>query len=157
MNNLIEKIVSVMPKPLQELYHKYEDIILYVFYGGLTTVISFASQFLATAILGGGEVQDAISTAFSWICSVTFAFFTNKKYVFKSVTNTKKAFWTELFEFYGARAFSLLLEVIIIEVFHTKLKFKLLFVKLGAQIVILVTNYALSKFIIFKDKSKKAH
>ena len=81
-----------MPKPLQELYHKYEDIILYVFYGGLTTVISFASQFLATAILGGGEVQDAISTAFSWICSVTFAFFTNKKYVFKSVTNTKRLF-----------------------------------------------------------------
>ena len=43
MKNLIRKIVSVFPKPIRDLYFKYEDKWLYIFFGGLTTVVSFVA------------------------------------------------------------------------------------------------------------------
>jgi putative flippase GtrA len=157
MLKLIDGVVSILPKPLQELYHKYEDLMLYLIFGVLTTVVSFLSQGLVVLLLGK-ETAFAVSTAtaFSWICAVTFAFITNKKYVFKSVTTTKDAFWTEVGTFYGARIVSLVLELVIMNVFNVLLGLNYWAVKIFAQIFIMLANYAFSKLVVFKDRNKTA-
>jgi putative flippase GtrA len=156
MLKLIDRVVALLPKPLQELYHKYEDLMLYLVFGVLTTIVSFGSQFLVALILGTDTYfATSVATTFSWICSVTFAFFTNKAYVFKSVTNTRKAFLTEMLSFYGARLLSWFLELAIMNVFATKLGYNYWAVKIAAQIFIMLANYLLSKLVIFKNRAKQ--
>ncbi|MBP5362955.1 MAG: GtrA family protein, partial [Ruminococcus sp.] len=95
MKKLIRKIVTVFPKPIRDLYFNYEDKWLYLFFGGLTTFVSFASAGFAKWVLerwGGfddGAVSD-ISTVFSWVCAVTFAYLTNRVWVFDSTTKGAK-------------------------------------------------------------------
>ncbi|MCC8069520.1 MAG: GtrA family protein [Ruminococcus sp.] len=158
MLKLIDKVVSLFPKPLRDLYYKHEDLMLYLIFGVLTTIVSFVTQYGMSIILSQTamleEVRLLIDTIFSWICSVTFAFFTNKKYVFKSVTNNKKDFWNEFLKFYSARLASLGLEAIIILVFVTTLHFSEMIVKIFAQILIMLANYLFSKLVVFKGKQK---
>lgn len=159
MLNFINKIVSIFPKPLRDLYYKYEDLMLYLIFGVLTTIVSFLSQYVMSQILHQTSMLEelilSIDTAFSWICSVTFAFFTNKKYVFKSVTNSKKDFWAEFIKFYSARLASLGLEVVIMLVFVKLLNLSEMIVKIFAQIFIMLANYLFSKLIVFKNREKQ--
>ncbi|MEG0615009.1 MAG: GtrA family protein [Oscillospiraceae bacterium] len=134
----------------KELYVKYENIILYVFFGGLTTVVSFATHFL-TRFLGGNL---SMAVTISWICAVTFAFFTNKFWVFKSKSVTPLKFLREAGLFYAARLASLLIEQAIMLIFADYLDWNELLTKIGAQVIILIMNYAFSKFIVFKKSHK---
>ena len=104
MEKLIKACVSILPKPLQEIYYKYEEKWLYIIFGGLTTVVSIVTKLLLFALVPGEpKWESTAGVVFSWICAVTFAFFTNKKYVFKNETNTSSEFWKVFFSFYGAR------------------------------------------------------
>lgn len=132
------------------LYKRYESIILYVFFGGLTTVVSFVMHFGVRFL--GGEVW--LATIVSWVCAVLFAFFTNRNYVFKSPTNSVTAFLRQIISFFGARGFSLLVELLIMTVFVKYLLYNEFFVKIGANVVVLILNYVLSKLIVFR-KAKK--
>ena len=80
MNQLILWVVKHLPKPLQNIYFKYEKGLLYCFYGALTTLVSMITKLVPMYFLGEGKLSVTFCTVFSWICAVTFAFFTNKKY-----------------------------------------------------------------------------
>lgn len=134
---------------IKSTYHKYEDIVLYVIFGGLTTVVSFVTHFGSEYLF---HVNTNTAVVISWICAVTFAFFTNKKWVFKSKTNTKSAFAREFFSFYAARLFSLGVESLIMFIFVQKLSYNELLFKILANVVVLILNYVFSKLIIFKKK-----
>lgn len=139
------------------IYEKYRELIMYVFVGGLTTVISFASHFLTYYLtydlleLGKG-LSVGMSVTVSWLCAVTFAFFTNKSWVFRSQTATKSSFWREFLLFYAARLASLAIEQIFMEITVTRLEFNQFWMKIAVQIIILVINYLFSKLVIFKNK-----
>ena len=60
---------------IKKLYKKYEDIVLYIVFGVLTTVVSFVTQFLASRFL---KTSVIVSTSISWIAAVTFAYITNR-------------------------------------------------------------------------------
>ncbi|WP_298481519.1 GtrA family protein [uncultured Ruminococcus sp.] len=152
MERFILWVANHLPKPLRNLYFRYEDLILYLIFGGLTTVVSFVTQFVPAYFLGTGAAATIFCTTFSWICAVTFAFFTNKKYVFKSKTATKRAFWTEFFSFYGARLVSYFLELGIMLVFATWLGLNYYVVKICAQVFIVLSNYLFSKLFVFKKR-----
>lgn len=155
MLNLINKIVSIFPKSIRNLYYKYEDLMLYLIFGVLTTVVSFLSQGVIVIIMGTETVLAVnVATGFSWVCAVTFAFFTNKKYVFKSLTDTKKAFWTEVGTFYSARIVSLFLEIAIMNIFNFILAFNYWVVKICAQVFIVLSNYIFSKLVVFKNRTE---
>lgn len=153
MLKLIDRVVSLLPKPLRDWYYEHEDLMLYLVFGALTTVVSFVAQGLAKAALGTDAVATNVATAFSWLCAVTFAFVTNKKYVFKSVTETSEALLAELGSFYAARIVSLVLELLIMNVFYVRLGLNYWVVKLCAQVFIVVANYVFSKLVVFKDRS----
>lgn len=152
MERFILWVANHLPGPLRKLYFRYEDLILYLIFGGLTTVVSFITQFVPAFFLGTGAAATIFCTTFSWICAVTFAFFTNKKYVFKSKTSTRHAFWMEFFSFYGARLVSYFLELGIMLVFATWLGFNYYFVKVCAQVFIVLSNYLFSKLFVFKKR-----
>ncbi len=149
---------------IMELYMKYENIILYIFFGGLTTVISWGTHFASRMLF---DVPVSAATIISWICSVTFAFITNKKFVFKNKTETATGFVMQMLSFFAARAASLGVEVVIMylcadrfseffcSLFGVSAPVNEMIFKIIANIVILIMNYALSKLVIFRNKDNE--
>lgn len=151
IEKLFRKIISIFPKPIQNLYYKLESVVLYAFFGVLTTVVSFGAQYLASR----AGCATAVSTVISWICAVTFAFFVNKFFVFKENSKNASDMLKQAGQFYAARLVSGVFEVVFMVVTVDKLGLNEMLMKLIAQIFILVSNYLFSKLIIFKKKSEK--
>jgi putative flippase GtrA len=150
MNKLIRKIISFFPKKLQRIYYKYEKGLLYVFYGGLTTLVSLGTQYLCYYI----GLNTAVQTTISWVCAVTFAYVTNKFWVFDSKSTEKKTLLREILQWYGARLVSYFLELGFLILTVDILGYNLLLMKIIGQIFVMIINYAFSKFVIFKKDNK---
>lgn len=156
LEKLLQFVLKLMPKPIKNLFYKYESIWRYCYYGAWTTVVSFASFLLAKFALQamGFSLKDfiplAIANVFSWICAVVFAFVVNKKYVFMSKTDTKKELLYELGTFTGARVASLGIEAGFMAITVNLLHWNDVLMKIIAQVVVLIINYVFSKLVIFK-------
>ena len=68
-------------KKLLEFIKKYEEVISYLFFGGLTTVVNYAVYLPCYNLLG---ISGAVSNLIAWVVAVAFAYLTNKPFVFKS-------------------------------------------------------------------------
>ena len=90
---------------IKKLYKKYEEVILYVVFGGLTTLVNFVSFWVFNKILG--EKFYLVSNVIAWFISVVFAYVTNKLWVFESKSWAFKILLKEVPEFFAARLFSL--------------------------------------------------
>ncbi len=138
---------------IKELLIKYEEVIRYLIIGVLTTVVSLATYYILTFTVLDPKVsiQLQITNVISWIVSVTFAYFTNRKYVFKL---KEKKNIKEASKFYLSRLSTLLLDMLLMQIFVIRLKFNDKIIKLIVQFVVIVLNYVLSKFLVFKSKVK---
>ena len=134
-----------------ELYKKYQEIIKYLIIGVLTTIINYVAFAIFVKIL---NIDMHISNIVAWIVSVIFAYFTNKLFVFESKSFKIQVIGKEIFTFGVARIFSLLLEEAILYIFVNLLNMNQMIIKLVANIIVIIVNYILSKYIIFR-KSKK--
>ena len=134
---------------IKELYCKYREMILYVVFGGLTTVVSIASYWIFVDVF---HIHYMVSTALSWIVSVTFAYVTNRKWVFESRARGFVPIVLELFCFYACRVASGLMEMGLmfagVDLLHLNDKA----VKLFANVLVIVANYVLSKWFVFRKK-----
>lgn len=152
---IIKACVGILPKKLQNLYYKYEEPLMYTFFGGLTTLVSIVTKLMVFyAVPGKTSWESTLAVSFSWVCAVTFAFFTNKKYVFKNETSTKAEFWKVFFSFYGARALTFVLEEAIFLICYDWLDFNKVAVTFLSQVLIFIANYILSKVMVFRKKSE---
>ncbi|AOF49002.1 putative teichoic acid glycosylation protein [Tetragenococcus halophilus subsp. halophilus] len=129
---------------------KLQEIIAYLFFGGMTTVVNFITFFLARRLFGWNLV---ISNTLSWIFSVLFAFATNKRWVFKSQTTSMRQFFSELSKFFFYRIVSFGIDMGCMLLFVDSLNMKEFWAKLITQIIIVVANYVFSKFFIFTQKN----
>ena len=138
-------------KKVWNLYKKYDEMINYLIVGGLTTVVSLGTYYFCvyTFLNPNNAFQLQIANIISWISCVTFPYFTNRIFVFKSKRTDKLK---EAISFYGSRIATLLLEMGIMFVFVTILHFNDKIIKLVAQVVITILNYVLSKLLIFRKK-----
>lgn len=129
---------------LLNLYKKYKEIINYLIFGGLTTLISIVTYAIFTKVF---HIDYLISNILSWIIAVLFAYVTNKIFVFesKSKKNIK-----EITSFFFFRVVSLIMEMIILYVFVDMLHIDDLVTKIIAQIIVIVSNYVFSKVFVFK-------
>ena len=136
---------------MMKLYHKYEEIINYIIIGGLTTVVSLLVYYGLTYTIFDPNVslELQITNIISWISSVTFAYFTNRKYVFKQ---KNKINFKEISGFYLSRISTLILDMLLMYIFVTKLKFNDKIIKLIVQVIVIVLNYVLSKIFVFKKE-----
>ncbi len=133
---------------LNGLYKKHKSVLLYIFFGGLTTVISIASFVVCDSFFG---INELVSNVISWICAVTFAYLTNRVWVFNSKAKGKEIL-SEALYFCGGRVSTLLIEELLLLVFVTLLHFNSTVVKVIAQFVVLVLNYFISKLFVFREK-----
>ena len=139
MEKLIKACVGILPQKLQDIYYKYEEKWLYVLFGGLTTIVSIVTKLLTFALIKGEpKWESTAGVIVSWICAVTFAFFTNKKYVFKNETKTAGEFWKVF---------------VIFVVCCDLLGWNKTIITFASQVIIFVANYVLSKVFVFR-KSK---
>ncbi|MBR4178179.1 MAG: GtrA family protein [Bacilli bacterium] len=136
---------------VKELYHKYEEIINYLIIGGLTTAVSLAVYYGLTLTVfdPNNALQLQITNIISWIASVAFAYFTNRKYVFKQ---KNKANIKEATSFCASRVSTLLIDMLLMFIFVTKLHFNDKIMKLIVQVIVIVLNYIFSKFLVFKKE-----
>lgn len=128
---------------ISKLYNKYKELILYVIVGGLTTVVSVASYAFFTRICNLGIYSSSI---ISWVLAVTFAFVANKKVVFKSNNSIKK----EIISFFILRLVSLGADLFTMWILCGLLNINDLIAKIIVQFIVTASNYAFSKFLIFR-------
>ncbi len=128
----------------------FGEIIRYLIIGGLTTAISlFLYYFLTMTILDANvPLELQLANILQWIGAVVFAYYTNKYYVFKDKSSSK----TGALKFYSSRIFTLLIDMLIMYVFVTKLSLNDKIIKIIDQVVVIVGKYVLSKFFVFKRK-----
>lgn len=133
-------------KSLKQLYAKYKEIILYIVFGVLTTAVNFV---VYTALIFIG-IDTYVTNTVAWVCAVLFAYLTNRSVVFNSSAKKSGAVIKEIISFYGARIFSFVVEMLILYVCIDLLGMDQFIPKLAAQVIVIVLNYILSKFIVFK-------
>ena len=136
---------------IKTLYQKYKELINYLIVGGLTTVVSLGVYYGCVLTFLNPEVPVQLQAAnvLSWIAAVTFAYFTNRKYVFES-KNEKRL--QEAAAFYGSRVMTLLLDMFCMFLMVTLMGWNDKVAKLIVQVLVTVANYILSKFLVFRKK-----
>lgn len=127
---------------------KYKEVILYLVFGVLTTLLNIIIYLICSKYLYLGLV---ISNIIAWILSVLFAFITNKGVVFKSNKNTIKEIIKEFKYFLGCRLFSGIVDMSLIYLLVNIFLFNDVIVKIFTNIIIIIMNYILSKIIVFKN------
>ena len=148
--DIFDKIMSLpILNHWMEPYKKYKEILLYLFFGGLTSVVSIVSYAYCDVIMG---MNPLIANVSSWILAVTFAYITNKIWVFQVEIHGKKELLQQMVSFYTGRLLTLGIEEVILFIFITKCGFNSLVVKIVAQVVVVVSNYIISKCFVFRDK-----
>ena len=178
-DKILQFFVKLLPAPLKKLYDKYEELVVYIYYGLLTTILNLIVQGVAQAILNPlpisgltipgfwgweGLTRDAAGVKIAWTVAVIFAFYVNKKYVFKSVTQSGKQLMYEFWTFISARIASLLMEMVIMNIGahfysedgeHVTNALMYWVFKFTAQVVVTLANYFFSKLVIFRKKKDK--
>ena len=153
-------------KKIKELYEKYKELILYIFYGALTTLVNLVTFMLFEPILG--DDLYLLSNFIAWIVAVIFAYIVNKLFVFSAKSWKFKDVAREALEFLAARVFSFGLEeaglFLFVDLLSFKdIEFKVLFLtitgsliaKVILAVIVIILNYFFSKLIIFKNKPTK--
>ncbi len=134
-------------KQIKLYYQNNKELIMYLFFGALTFGISIVSFGILNLVL---EINELLANLLSWIIAVLFSFFTNRVWVFHSITDNLRDFIKQMFSFFIGRVFTLLIEEVILFIFITWLVFPSMIVKIVAQIFVIILNYVISKRIIFK-------
>ena len=130
---------------IKELMKKYRELITYVFWGGMTTVVNYIVYFACTKLLG---IEYLIS-------NVIFAFWVNKIYVFQSYGRDKKTMLHEFGTFVSARVLSGVLETGMMALFVSVMHFNDSVIKIIASVLVVIINYVLSKLVIFKKQKEE--
>lgn len=123
------------------------EVFIYLFFGGLATVVNIVTFALAYQAF---HLSWPVSNAISWICSVLFAFVTNKLWVFQSKTESIPALVWEFAKFIFYRVLSFGMDMACMYLFIDMLHTGNLIAKIITQIVVVVANYIFSKVFIFK-------
>ena len=141
-----------MVDKIKELMKKYEEIIVYLIVGVLTTIFSWAACFVAE-VLGldpTSDVQNFIINSIGWAAGVLFAYPLNRKWVFHS-TNPK--IMKEFVGFAGSRVSTWGLDIVImwftVNLLHMNYWIAKIFI---SSVIVTILNYVFSKLLIFKKK-----
>ncbi len=162
----------------KEFYFLHKEIILYFVFGVGTTIVSIGSYYICRLIFPdedhvpvwlrwifnithvfGVESNTALPVIISWFLSVTFAFFTNRVYVFHSEVKSFGGFMLEALKLYASRVATLLVDLLIMfllvdvpKIHNPLYEFC---AKIFSNIIVLILNFILSKVFVFRNKKPK--
>ena len=155
---------------MKKLWEKYKEIITYVIFGVLTTVVSWGSYIVFVEKL---SIALFVGNLLSWVCAVAFAYVTNKLWVFESKSWKPSVIGKEIVSFVASRGVTGVIEIVCVpllaktgfdNIFYNILEkmnisMEILFTdgiysKVVLAVVVVIVNYFLSKFLIFKKQKK---
>lgn len=142
INNLIKKFLN-------------KETISYLIFGVLTTIINIVVFWFAErelAFIMSEDTASLVGNVIAWVISVAFAFVTNKLFVFESKSMAFKVVMAELTGFVIARLLSLAFDEGFMFVAIVLLGMNSLLAKIISNVFVVIINYVLSKFFIFKNK-----
>ena len=140
---------------IKKLFRKYKQIALYLFFGVTTTLINWCIYALLHGVL---KLDMTLTNALSWFAAVLYAFVTNKLFVFESRSLELKLLLHEGVKFLVSRAASGVFEILVPTIMYTLGMNQPLFgleggiAKALVSIVVIIMNYLLSKFLVFRKK-----
>jgi len=137
-----------MYEKLHTLYKKHREVVMYIFFGGLTTLVYFVVRFSLYSL--GMDLN--IAQIITWICSVTFAFFANKIFVFRNKSANLFDWLKQGGQFYGARLTTLGIELLFMNLTVKVIGLSEASMIIAVQVFTLTGNYLISKFWVFKKK-----
>jgi len=143
---------------IKELYLKHKEVINYLIFGVLTTIVSLVTKYLLlfTILDATNGIELQIAVIISWIAACLFAYVTNRIWVFESKS---KEFIKEIIKFFTARLATLGMEMLIMFIFVTALGLNsdiwVIIWTIVSQVLVIVGNYILSKLIVFNKKKEE--
>lgn len=141
-----------MTQKIKALWIKYEEIITYLIVGGLTTLVSWGAKFLANWLLFDNTMyptffENVVLSVVNWTAGVIFAYFTNRRFVFKSHDPMLK----EAPKFVLSRVMTLVLDLVVVEVLGA-LGVNVYVTTIISAVLVIIANYIFSKLFVFKKK-----
>lgn len=130
-----------------ELVKKYWDIIVYLFFGVLTTIVNYLVYLPCYNLL---HLSAAVSNMIAWVFAVAFAYLTNKHWVFRSHDWSSKTVIPELTKFVACRIGSGLMETLVLLLTVDLLHWNGNVMKLIVSVLVVILNYVASKLVVFK-------
>ena len=134
---------------IKSLVVQYWEVLSYLIFGVLTTVVNYLVYLPIYNLLG---LSAALSNAIAWVVAVAFAYLTNKPFVFKSHDWSAKTVIPELTKFVGCRVASGAAETMILLVTVDLLHWNGNIWKLVTSVLVVVMNYIASKLVVFQKK-----
>lgn len=138
-----------MIQKIKVLIIQYWEVLAYLIFGVLTTVVNYLVYLPVYNFLG---LSAALSNAIAWVVAVAFAYLTNKPFVFKSHDWTAKTVLPELTKFVGCRVASGAAETLVLLVAVDILHWNGNIWKLITSVLVVVMNYIASKLVVFRKK-----
>lgn len=141
-----------MVDKVKALCKKYEEILIYLIVGVMTTIVSWGAAYLGKLVLDTDiSWQNTVNNTFSWLVGVLFAYPLNRKWVFKS---TNPEIIKEFFGFAASRVSTLIMDVVIMWVTVNVISMNYWIAKIFiSSVIVTIANYVFSKLLIFKKKS----
>ena len=133
---------------IRAYYEKYREIVNYLIVGGLTTLVSLGVYYacVLTFLNPSKPIQLQAANVISWIAAVTFAYFTNRRFVFDS---KRKDILSEAAAFTGSRVATLLMDMGCMFLMVTVAGINDKIAKIVVQVIVTISNYIFSKFFVF--------
>lgn len=137
------------------------EVISYIIFGVLTTIVNIVVSYVLKAFF---NIEGNIASTIGIICSILFAYFTNRKWVFHSDANTLKEKWIEFGKFILGRGFTMVVEIVgvfllndVVHSFYGIFSDNTAYLinKMIMTVIVIILNFFISKFFAFKALSKK--
>ena len=138
-----------MIEKIKALIVQYWEVLSYLIFGVLTTVVNYCVYLPVYNFLG---LSASVSNVIAWVVAVAFAYLTNKPFVFKSHDWSAKTVIPELTKFVGCRVASGAAETLILLVTVDILHWNGNIWKLVTSVLVVILNYIASKLVVFKKK-----
>lgn len=165
---------------MKKLWKKYRELIVYVIVGLLTTIVAYGVRFavlypiaavLSLDLSANGDYRVTVlrtaAISLGWVAGVIFAYFTNKKWVFRDTVSGKGAIAKQFGKFVASRlgtffvewGIGVLIPMLLIACGFTPFRFIIdidadKIATLISIVVVTVLNYILSKLLVFNKQKK---
>ncbi len=138
---------------MTEFLKKHREIIAYLIFGVLTTLVSWVVYALLRIVLDMNDpVQVQIAVVARWVAGVLFAYFMNRKYVFQS---RDPKMLLEFLKFVGSRVTTLLSDMFIMWLMVSVLGINDWIATFVSTVVVIVLNYVFSKYLVFREDTEQ--
>lgn len=144
-----------MVEKIKGLMKKYEEMIAYLIVGVMTTLVSWGAMFLASWLLFGNPLhptpfENVVMSAVNWVAGVTFAYFTNRRFVFKS----HEPMLQEIPKFILSRVSTLILDLVVRQIFGV-MGINTYITTFVSAVLVFIGNYVMSKLLVFRKGKKE--